>query len=365
MADTPPKIAPDPKPLTLGPRRPIRRPVVTREQVSHVLRRLAWVAPLTLLIWIYAERQQERRQTVTFSVDLAINTPDRVILGPTDRLVTAELKGPAAQLEAVKNKLLSKSGKAVITLPLDPSLSVDSHNIQTDLIAADPLFRTHAITVENTDPRTLTVYVDRVVDREVPVRVPPNLMNLLDGKPVFDPPFVHIRGPQSELQRVASDGMLDAFADLAGRESLKVPGIHEERAVPIITPLRGEHISVTPTKVNVTLKVRPADVTTTWSTMPIWINTPPGFADKYRVVLANPTLKDVHLTGPAETVAAMQQDSFRPKPKARLDVSNSDLPAGETRVKVVQFDDLPKGVAVAPPDANRTAEFKILDAAKE
>lgn len=345
--------------------RHVTRALFTRDKLAHVFRRLAWVAPLTLLIWIYAERQQERRQTVTFSIDLAINAPDRVILGPTDRLVTAELRGPAAQLETVKNMLLTKSGKSAITLPLDTSLAADSYEIHTERIAADPLFRTHAITVESAEPRTLTVYVDRVVDREIPVRVPPNLMNLLDGKPVFDPPFVHVRGPQSELQRVASDGALDVFADLAGRESLKTPGVHDERAVPVLTQLRGPNITVTPTKVNATLKVRPADVTITWSTMPIWINTPPGFADKYRVVLANPTLKDVRLTGPAETISAMQQESYRPKPKARLDVSNADLPAGETRVKVVQFDDLPKGVSVSPTDAQRPAEYKILDNTRE
>jgi hypothetical protein len=64
-------------------------------------------------------------------------------------------------------------------------------------------------------------------------------------------------------------------------------------------------------------------------------------------------------------MSAMQQESYRPKPKARLDISNTDLPAGETRVKVVQFDDLPKGVSVSAEDATRPAEFKIVDAAKE
>lgn len=346
------------------PRR-LTRTLFTRDKLSHVFRRLAWVAPLTLLIWIYAERQQERHQTVRFPVELALNTPDRVILGPSDRFITAELRGPAAQLEIVKNQLLQSADKPAVSIPLDQNITAGSHEIRTALIGNDPLFRTHAVSIDTAEPQTLTVYVDEVVNRELPVRVPPNLMNVLDGNPAFDPPRVRIRGPRTDLDRGAADGMLDAFADLSGRESLKIPGVHDEKAIPIITPLRGPNVTVSPTKVNATLKVRPADVTTTWSTMPIWINTPPGFSDKYRITLTNPTLKDVHLTGPAETISAMQQESFRPKPKARIDVSNADLPAGETRVKVVQFDDLPKGVSVTTADAQRLAEFKIQDAAKE
>jgi hypothetical protein len=333
--------------------------------MAYVARRLAWVAPLTLLIWIYAERRQERRQTVRFPVELALNAPDRVILGPSDRFITAELRGPAAQLEAIKNRLLQSVEKPAVSLPIDQGLATGSNEIRTALIAADPLFRSHAISVDNTEPQTLTVYVDQVVDREVPVRVAPNVAGALDGNPVFDPPRVRVRGPKSELERVASDGMLQVFADLAGRESLKTPGVHEERAVPLITQLRGEHVSVTPGKVNATLKVRPADVTLTWAFMPIWVNTPPGFTERYRVVMTNQTLKDVKLTGPAEVMSAMQQETFRPKPKARLDVSNADLPAGETRVKVVQFDDLPKGVSVAAEDATRTVEFRVVDGSRE
>lgn len=347
----------------LKPRRTVRG-WFTREKIGHVAQRLMWVAPLTLLIWIYAERQQERHQTVRFPVELMLNTPDRVIVGPTERYITADLRGPAAQLEQVKNQLLQQADKPAISMPLDQTLKVGTNDVRTALIGNDAIFRTHAITVDTTEPQTLEVTVDQVVEREVQVRVPPNALNL-DGSPVFDPPRVKLRGPRSELDRVASEGMLDAFVDLSGRESVKLPGVHEEHDVPVMTQMRGEHVQVTPAKVNVTLKVRLADVTVTWAYMPIWVNTPPGFGDKYRVVLTNQTLKDVHLTGPAETMSAMQQDSYRPKPKARVDISNSDLPAGETRVKMVQFDDLPKGVSVAPDDAKRTAEFKIVDATKE
>ncbi|HZZ42003.1 MAG TPA: hypothetical protein VFE58_03635 [Tepidisphaeraceae bacterium] len=338
---------------------------ITRENVLFVVQRLLWVAPLTLLIWIYAERQQERHQKVQFQVELVLNTPDRVILGPANRTITANLRGPAAQLETIKDQLWEKADdKPAVTIPIEPSLGPGAHDIQTSLILNDPIFRSHGISVDDTDPQTLNVYLDQIVEREVTVQAPPNVMNL-DGKPVFDPPRVKVRGPRSELDQAGSDGMLDAFADLAGRESLKTPGVHEEKGVAVITQLRGEHVTVSPAKVNVTLKVRPADVTVVWPYMPVWVNMPPGFGDKYKVVLTNQTMKDVHLTGPAEIISAMQQESYRPKPKARLDVSNADLPAGETRVKGVAFDDLPKGVNVATEDATRTAEFKIVEAGRE
>lgn len=373
MADTGSKLADNkgPRPLGYRPRSPgyalgIRRGPhwYSKDRLLHTLRTLAWVAPLTLLIWIYAERQQERRQTVRFPVQVSIASPDRVILGSRERFVTAELRGPAAEVEAVKNKLLQGGDEAAIALPLDQNLSPGSHEIRTALIAGDALFRTHAITVDNTEPQLLSVYIDQMVERDVPIAVPASVTNL-DGKPVFEPARVKVRGPKSVLDRAEADGLLHAFADLSGLQSLKTPGVHEEKAVPVVTQVRGEHVQVTPTAVNATFKVRPADVTVTWSFMPVWVNTPPGFGDRYRVVLTNQTLKDVRLVGPAETIAAMQQENFRPKPKARIDVSNADLPAGQTRSKVVQFDDLPKGVAVSPDDAQRTAEFRIVEPGKE
>src|SRR3954466_1033228 len=127
--------------------------MISRDKLSHVLRRLAWVAPLTLLIWIYAERQQERHQTVRFPIELVLNTPDRVILGPTDRYITAELRGPAAQLEGIKNQLLQSGDKPAVALSLEQTTGPGRHDVHTALIAADALFRSHAIVIDQTDPQ--------------------------------------------------------------------------------------------------------------------------------------------------------------------------------------------------------------------
>ena len=65
------------------------------------------------------------------------------------------------------------------------------------------------------------------------------------------------------------------------------------------------------------------------------------------------------LVGPSDVIAQMRQPAYRPKPRARVDVSESDLPAGQTRIKQVQFDDLPAGVTVGAEDAKRTVEVRI------
>ena len=117
-------------------------------RVGNALRTLPWVAPLTLLIWVYAERQQERRQTVRFPVQVALTTPDRVVVAPAEAYVTAELRGPSVQLEKVKSRLI-QGGDQAVTLSVEQALPPGRHDVRTSGIANDPLFRTNAVSIES------------------------------------------------------------------------------------------------------------------------------------------------------------------------------------------------------------------------
>src|SRR5687767_8010187 len=44
------------------------RDTFSREQLLASMKALAWVAPLALLIWIYAEREQQDKQQASFQV---------------------------------------------------------------------------------------------------------------------------------------------------------------------------------------------------------------------------------------------------------------------------------------------------------
>src|SRR5262249_40168890 len=68
----------------------------SRENVGNFFKTLAWVAPLTILIWVYAEREQVTTdQPVTIPVAMKDANPNRVVrLLNADNNITAALTGP-------------------------------------------------------------------------------------------------------------------------------------------------------------------------------------------------------------------------------------------------------------------------------
>src|SRR6058998_422442 len=60
-------------------------------------RTFLWVAPLTALIWIYAEREQiSPAPDVRVQIKLVSKSTDRIITvqSPTDRMVSLDIQGP-------------------------------------------------------------------------------------------------------------------------------------------------------------------------------------------------------------------------------------------------------------------------------
>src|SRR5688572_6820727 len=84
------------------------RDTFSREQFVAALKQLAWVAPLTLLIWVYAERaQQTTVADVRFAVEVQSNNPHAYVqlLEPSDGYASADLTGPRSQLEKLRRDL--------------------------------------------------------------------------------------------------------------------------------------------------------------------------------------------------------------------------------------------------------------------
>src|SRR3954470_2449441 len=79
------------------------RETFNREQLISSLKSLLWVAPLTLLIWIYAEREQQKDQPAQFQVEVRSGTPGQVARladqsGSQVAMVSAMLRGPKGRL---------------------------------------------------------------------------------------------------------------------------------------------------------------------------------------------------------------------------------------------------------------------------
>src|SRR5678815_3677884 len=79
---------------------------LTRENLIAKAKTLAWVAPLTLLIWIYAEREQVaeyKDEPVPF--ELVNNDDSRYVSLKQDENLILNLTGPRARVNDVLNKL--------------------------------------------------------------------------------------------------------------------------------------------------------------------------------------------------------------------------------------------------------------------
>ena len=346
------------------------RGIFTRDNVASSLKTLAWVVPLTLLIWVYAEREQLYKEpTVPIPINVVMGDPNRVVtlLHPPDKMILADLEGPRARIDGVRNEF--SRGGGVESLEIDINrlqLAPGTHELRTrELVASQPLFRENGIVVSNCQPPTLRVMIDDYQTRDVPVDAPPSVTNLV-GKPIFEPAKVKVRAPSDELSRA---GNFKVFADLASVSELQSPGSHAGVTVRIYSDaLNGPNVSIAPGTVKATVDVRQADETYVMPFMAVWPVMPMSMQKQFRVEGPD-TIQSVTVKGPPDKIAllrAAMENPDAPTYYAVLEIQGEDRPpegqdAGPTRTRQLNFEaGLPPGVRVSPEDAQRTVDFKLV-----
>lgn len=330
----------------------------TRDSIVSGLKTFVWVAPLTILIWIYAEREQlttESGQTIPIEVRMSGTSKIASLVMP-DRNIIVDLRGPRAQLDAIKAELARPEGDPRLILDLDPNLPPGVREMTlAPLIQRHAFFSERGVEVISAAPSQIRIVVDEVVEAELPVVIPPEVQNLEEA--TFDPPAVRFVGPKSTMELAIAQDNFKAYPDLSSRDVLKKPGLHELSNVPLVRMFEGNHITLTPATVNATLRVREQDVSFTMNQMTIFLSQPPGMVERYRVEF-DPILERVTLVGPPHLIAAIRDQTINPLPKARLEVT-ADMPIGIEQERSLRFDDLPEGVTVSRDDARRRIRFTI------
>jgi hypothetical protein len=334
----------------------------SRQENLSRLKTLAWVAPLTFLIWVYARQEQiVKENNITFPIEVKSNDPNRVVtlVYPADKNLVAELEGPRAQLEDVKRKLWPKGGVASVQIDVDTTRLGEYQISALPQLQSNPIF--NGIAISGCQPVSLGVKIDQIVTRSLPVEAPPGLSSVQSVR--FDPPNVEIRAPQSVLKQAEQNHQLTVYANLTGLPVLKQPGQHELDAS-LTSPLQSEeYVKLTPTIVHAILQVRQADETLTISSMPIWAAGPSDLWGKYKVVfnLPQPFLTNVTVIGPHDKIEQLNKQGATSKCKAYIDVTTEDLPVGQLHSRHVRFD-LPDGIRVAPASSGIQVDFKLADA---
>jgi len=333
------------------------------EKMIEMLKQLAWVVPLTLLIWIYAEREQvTKEQNETIPFEIVSTDPNRLVTlrPPQDSNVVVELEGPRARVQDVLHRLRGGEFPQGLRIEIDKALLPNrDHQLRTiSLIANHDLFRHNGITVTRTQPDTITVSVDAIVERDARVAPVPGTANLGEAK--FDPPIVKLRGPRNVLSPDGDFNPLVAYAHVPPNV-LTQPGQRDADALELTLPpplAKDPRIVITPSKVDAVLQVRASDAKWEMRAMTIRLDVPKGVTDKF-IVEYDPSLPNVTLIGPKDIIDQLSAGTANITPYALLSVSGEDADGGAQQ-RTLRFVDLPEGVRVDEKDRQRTVSFRLI-----
>ncbi|MBC8105035.1 MAG: hypothetical protein H7Z14_00470 [Anaerolineae bacterium] len=322
----------------------------TGENLVSSMKTFAWVAPLTILIWVYAEREQVVQRETTIPIAVKSTDPNRIVsLRPGDESIVAFIGGPRLAVDRVI-ELVTNPGKGpIVQIEIDGRGYESGKWVPVDTeryVGENPIFRNRGVAITSCKPRTLQILVDELVERDVEVRVPTDVTNLA-GSPVFEPSTVRVRGPKTKLEDPRQP--LVITADLANREEIQLPGPHQLPAVSVRANISDPSITLSPSTVKATLDVSQKEERYLIASMPIWQSTPTGFLEKYRIECP-PSISNITVIGPHDQIELLRKGEVRPK--AQLEVTAED--EGKQRTARELKFDLPDRVKVVAEDKEKT-----------
>src|SRR5687768_404898 len=304
------------------------RDTFNREQLLSSLRALAWVAPLTLLIWIYAEREQQVDRIARFQIAVKSAEPSQVssFVSASDQNVTANLKGPKARLDKALEQLDPRSGGGPVTILIDGNRTPNQYEI--DILAQiqkDFRLESNGVTVEACTPRYVRFDVDVLQEVELTVKADPQAR--FPTPPTFDPPMVKIMAPAAAVRAAAAKGEIYAKATLPTLS----PGTHSLKTVPVTVEGLDPKIPVRPSTVSAQVEVGQADVEGVIASVPVFplVEVDQQAMDNLKLRF-DQFVSNVKVVGPPEKIRRLDDASVRPRPKATFVVSDNDV--GKPRV---------------------------------
>ncbi len=283
-----------------------------QQRILHGIKTFAWVAPLTILIWVYAEREQlVPKSDVTVPIEITTDAPDRVItvVPPQDKNIVVALSGPQSGVDRVVSYCRTEASQKPLRifvprdeLPLNnPRVSIPI----TDRLANDDLFRHNAVTVTKCFPTYFMVSVEKLIKVRLPVELPPDTHQTAGFKISGEqgrPLEVDVSGPESILTDTPAKPRLKIYAELDGFKSRKG---HFEADVPLKLSAPADHVTFPPTIKGF------VDATETQTyelgSIPVYILAARPVLEQYRIE-CTPAVQNVSVAGPPQSI-----DLLKPK----------------------------------------------------
>jgi hypothetical protein len=330
------------------------RDTFNREQLLSSVRSLAWVAPLTLLIWIYAEREQQLTDSARFQIVVKSADPTQVasLVLASDQNVTATIKGPKARLSKAKEQLDPRGGGGPVQVVIDGNRPPNQYDIDiVTQVQKDPRLGENGITVEAINPPTVRVEVDALQELELPVKADPQARL---PSATFEPATVKVTAPAAVVR--AHNGELYAKATLPSSLS---PGSHSLKAVPVTVEgiPSDPRVVVRPGTVSASVEVSQADEMFEIASLPVFPTLAIDTQElKTRVLKYDRSLANIKVYGPPDKINQLKTQAFRPS--AHFTVKDDAI--GRQRVPADLSYDLPDGVRLGD-DAPRKITFDLVN----
>jgi len=349
----PDKPAPAPAKADVTPYQPPPRHAPspwTRENLVGGLKTIAWVLPLTILIWVYAEREQVDTATIQAAVSLEPDAADRMasVREQSDTLVMIEIRGPRAGIDQLRGQLTPGQGRGgALSIPVRTQGRPLGHSTDVDVrdaIANAKVFRDNAVQVVRATPSFLTVVIDQKVTHRLPVVATKDDRDAM-GQVTITAPEVEVTGPKllfekaSTDSRYSVDGKLVAYADLSRYRGRKDKF---EAEVSVSFPLADDRITLSANKVMATIEVKPPETASVkLDSVTVMILVPaPVLRDN--TVEWDTSLQSVAFVGPPDQIAQVRALSFVPYAILKVEQGESQV----TRELKTEDFHLPPGVVV-------------------
>jgi hypothetical protein len=329
---------------------------LTRDSILAGLKTLAWLVPLTFLIWVYAERQQQVSATLTIPIKLVSSDPaNRLVeLKMQGNSVIAQLSGPQSRIDELRKQIqLQGNSEPSVVITVSASSYTSGSTVPIDsalMLSQTSQFIRSGVTIISCQPEKLPVYIDQYVDREAEVQAPadaPAQITNLD----FVPSTVLVRAPEHSLP----DAKLVVHADFAKLPGLETPGPHDALVTFLENPWGA--VSITPASVKVHFDVKQTDVSYELPSMPVFQDTPINLLNGYKLK-CDASLSRVPLTGPPEQIEFLKQETTT-RPHATLSITRDDLAnLGQPSRKRLTFS-FPEGAKSVYVDPNYATQHEF------
>lgn len=338
--------------LSAAQRTPVGR------KILNVLRNLAWVLPLTMLVWLYAEREQlDRQPRVAVPITVVSERADRVvnIVNLENDTIFVDIEGTRARIEQARQELTSKQGIQLV-VPGSTLTGAQVPFSALEQIATNRIFAERGIVVTSVTPATLTLNIDEVIEgMELRPQVPREVATRLDAV-VFDPPAVKVTGPRSVLMN--RNAPPEIIAEISEQMLPKVAGDHEIGGIVLRLKEPDERVKITPPTIKAHVRVRSSTTTYMLLSVPVFTMGPQALMDKYQVVFPNGSfMTRVTVVGPEDEINRIKSNGFIPK--AVLEIKQEDARERLPRAPFMYI--LPPEVTVNEDDRLRTIAFELVE----